>query len=309
MSLLSCLFPTPNDFVNKEKFIILKSFEILFFLVCIIFVHYYRDLILWSEDFLGYIADVNKLAVTAFTCFVIIVEPLFNFHRYFEFKETEKDFYKILEVNFKSITNRSKIREEVLKSLGKICGYFLLFFTICDMRLLMTSLKVTQSQNIYFIFIITSLLMYVKVAHLVYQMLIIKKVLEHLRKIIKSTNKEAECADKLKSRVYDRMLENKLLKITELYGCVQNMTKIFNKIGFTQFIIFQSIKFHLTGDFYWISLVTMHSQIKQIATFGKRLLLLFSIFRCLILLFSFAGFILTKDFNFNHSSAYFGIYK
>lgn len=307
MSLLSCLFPTPCDFSNKEKFLILKFFEILFFLICIIFGHYYSDLILWSNDFLGFIADVYKLLVTAFTTFIIIVEPLFNFHRYFEFWETKNLFHHVLDQNFKNITDSRQIRKEVYNSLLKICICFSIFYAMCDLRLLMISLRVTQSQNMYFIFIITSIFCYMKVAHLVYQMLIIKKFLEHLRKIIKSIQEEDKCAKILKSYVYDKIVENNFLKIIKLYECIQEMTKKFNQIGFTQFIIFQSIKFYLTGDFYWVSLVTMHTQIKQIATFGKVLMFDYHIQKG-VKLFSFACDIIAENSNFNHSSKYFGIY-
>ena len=66
------------------------------------------------------------------------------------------------------------------------------------------------------------------------------------------------------------MLERKFLMLIEIYEYVQGMIFIFNKSAIAQLTIFLGIKFYLMGDFYWIALITMHEQIKLIATYGKQ---------------------------------------
>lgn len=269
MSLFSIIFPTRKDFLNKEKFLILKFFQISCFFVFIIFVIHYNDKILWNSDLLGKIADFHKLFITAIACFVVIVDPLFNFNQYIKLNESENLFFEILEANFKNITDKQKIHKKIIFKFKKIILCFLLFYIICDTRLLTISLRVLQTRNIYFLSMSTTVFLYMKVAHLVFQMLTINTFLENLHKVIKSMQEELDCAEKLKSRIYDKIVENKYLKIIELYACIEKITVTFNQIGFTQFLIFQSLKFYMTSDFFWICLVTMHSRIKLKATFGE----------------------------------------
>lgn len=269
MSFVSLVFPTEKDYLNKEKFIIVKSFQILGFLTMITSMWYYRDDILWGGDKLGKVADIYKLSVSFCACFLVTIEPLLNFNNYCKLNNEEKKFYKLFQENFRDFGDQKKIRKEILLKLSKICISFVLFYSFCDSRVLIISLRTYQSRNIHFLFTFASIFLFTKIAQVVYQLITIETFLSYLNKILSPIQEELKQADRLKSSVYDRILEEKFLKVFKLYECIQSMTGIFNKSAHEQFVIFQSLKFYLTGDFYWISLVTMHSQIKTIATYGK----------------------------------------
>lgn len=269
MPLLSIFAPSPWSFENKEKFKIYKIFQILSLCIIMFMVFYYRNKILYTNDLLGKIADLYKLSITTLICFIIVIEPLINFKFYQKMDKIKNLFYKKIEVNFINLTSATKIKEKIRQEFIKLCIFFWVFFILSELGFCYISMRTFQSRNTYFVFLGTTIFLYVKVGYIVYDLICFKVFLSEARIIAVYLKDEFECSEKLNSYVYDKILEQKFLMLIEIYNCIQQMILIFNKSAIAQLTLFLGIKFYLMGDFYWIALITMHEQIKLIATYGE----------------------------------------
>lgn len=271
MPLSSIFAPSPTSFKNKEKFIIYKIAQILSLSMIMFLVFYYRNKILYKNDILGQVADLYKLTITIVVCFIVIIEPMINFKFYKEMNQMKNMFYKRIDKNFINLTNASKIKKMILNELTKISIFFWILFVLSELGFFYISMRTFQSRNIYFVFLSTTILLYVKVGYIVYDLISFKVFLSETRSIAVFLKDEFDCSEKLKSYVYDKMLEEKFLMLIEIYQGIQGMINVFNSSAIAQLTIFLGIKFYLMGDFYWIALISMHEQIKLIATYGERM--------------------------------------
>lgn len=270
MPLSSIFAPSPSNFVNKEKFIIYKVFHVLSLCMAMFLVFYYRNKLLYTNDLLGKVADLYKLIVTVVICFIVVIEPMVNFSFYQEMTKIKQKFYKKIEENFTNLTSAAKIKKKISKEFIKLCIFFWVLFILSEIGVFYISMRTYQSRNIYFVFLSTTIILYAKVGYIVYDLLSFKIFLNEAKIIANSFKDGFECSERLKSFVYDNMLEEKFLMLIEIYEHVQEMILIFNKSATAQLTIFLGMKFYLMGDFYWIALITMHEQIKLIATYGKK---------------------------------------
>lgn len=269
MPVATIFTPNHSSLKNREKFIIFKIFHILLFSVEILFVTYYRNDILYCDDFIGTIADYYKLIITFVTCSAIIVEPLINLRRYKEIEKIKISFNQILDTEFSNLASSAIIKKKILDELLKVCIFFTFFFMVCEFKYFTVAMQSTQARNIYFVFTLSSILMYCKVAFIFHDLIIFKYYIQEIRKICLDTLKNFECSEKLKSYHYDKILLNKFQNVVKLYQHLQKMICIFNESAYGLLAIFLGMKLYLMGDFYWIALVTMHTQIKMLMTYSK----------------------------------------
>lgn len=146
---------------------------------------------------------------------------------------------------------------------------FLILFVVCEAKHFSRSMFIEQTRNIYLASLIITILLYTKVWFIVYDLLIIEEFLVILTKAVKLINNEIENSERINSRVYNRMIQKKYVIIVRMYKLVQRMVNIFNDMGITQLATLLAIKSYLMGDFYWISLVTMHNRIPMRVTYSK----------------------------------------
>lgn len=274
----SIFIPNQASFENKGKFLISKVFHILILVFSTILVFYYRKYIVYTSDFLGQIADYYKCVITLITTTAAIFDPLINFKHYKEMEKVKKEFFENIESLSKSSFTKVHVKNEIKRECVNVGKLFWIFFFLCEIGFFFTSMRTPQSKNIYFLFLITTIILYVKVGYIIYDLISFKIFLRELRNIARKIREDFECSEKLKSHAYDEIVAKNFLNLIEIYKNIQKMIEIFNKAAISQFTIFLSMKFYLMGDFYWIALITMHEQIKLIATYGKIIIIIINLF-------------------------------
>lgn len=259
--------PTENQ--GKLSFILwrlIQTFIYIGYTICFIV---NRDKIVYRDDLWGRTADYYKSIISFTSAFVIVVEPIFNYRGYKTFYEKLKLFNSLLSENFENLADVKKIQKEILKKLRKIIVTFVAIYAICESNHFYRSMNIEQTRNIYLSFLIITIVLYTKVWFIVHHLLIIDECLVILIKAMKFINHEIENNDRMDSKVYNQMTHDKYLAVIKLYKLVQKMVGIFNDVGFSQLVILLAIKLYLMGDFYWISLVTMHNRIRMAVTYSK----------------------------------------
>lgn len=269
MPLESIFTVNPKNFKNKEKFMIFKIFQIIFLTLAVILLYYYQNYILYTNDFLGKVADVYKFIITIVSIIIIIMEPLINFENYRNMEKIKKLFYKNLCDFSKDSNCKVKIERKIKREFNQIALFFCFFFALSELGYFYISMRTLQSRNIYFIFLTTTIVLYIKVAYIIIELISYKYFLKEVNEIAISLSENFECSDKLKSFIYDRIVLERFLLTIRIYKNIHEMIEVFNKSSITLLTFFLCIKFYLMGDFYWIALITMHQQIKMIASYGK----------------------------------------
>ncbi|CAG9802010.1 unnamed protein product [Chironomus riparius] len=271
--------PTENQ--GKLSFILWRCIQTFIYIGYMIFFFINRDKIVYRDDLWGKTADYYKSMISFTSAFVIVVEPMFNYHNYKAFQERLKSFHKLLNEKIENLADVKKIQNEIMRKLRNIIVSFMVIYILCEINNFYRSMKIEQTRNIYFCFFIITILLYSKVWFIVHRLLIINECLVILIKAMQFINQELANNDKLDSKVYNKMIHDKYLAVINLYKLVQKMVGIFNDLGFPQLVILLAIKLYLMGDFYWISLVTMHNRIRMavtytllVASFPKILILL-----------------------------------
>lgn len=269
MKFLAILGYQPTENQGKLSFIAWKLIQTSIYIGYIIFFIINRDQIVYRDDLWGRTADYYKAFISFSSAFVIILEPMFNYRGYKAFYEKLKLFNSLLSDNFENLVDVRKIQKGILKKLRKIIVSFVIIYAFCEANHFYRSMNIEQTRNIYLTFFIITIILYTKVWFIVHHLLIIDECLVILIKAMKFINQEIENNDRMNSKVYNKMTHDKYLAVIKLYKLVQKMVGIFNDVGFPQLVILLAIKLYLMGDFYWISLVTMHNRIRMAVTYGK----------------------------------------
>ena len=269
MKFLKILGYEPTDKQGKLSFTLWRLIQTSIYIGYMIFFLINRDKIVYRDDLWGKTADYYKSMISFTSAFVIVVEPMFNYHNYKAFQERLKFFHILLNEKFENLADVKKIQNEIMRKLRNIIVSFVVFYIQCEMNHFYRSMNIEQTRNIYLSFFIITIVLYAKVWFIVHRLLIINECLVILIKAMKFINEELANNDKLDSKVFNKMIHDKYLAVIKLYKLVQKMVGIFNDLGFPQLVILLAIKLYLMGDFYWISLVTMHNRIRMAVTYSK----------------------------------------
>lgn len=228
------------------------------------------DKILYNDDMLGQTADSYKSIISFVSGFVVIIEPIFNFDRYKDFKRNMRKFEALTAENLKNVYSMKDTRRKILRKLTKIFMMFVVIAILCETHHGVRAMFVDQTRNIYLTTMVITIILYNKVWFIVYHMLVIEEYLVIIKNTMKIISQDLVDNSRLQSVAYDKIIHSKYLTVIKMYKQVQRLVGIFNSLGAAQLTVFLAIKLFLTGDFYWIALVTMHNRINMNVTFGMR---------------------------------------
>lgn len=259
-----------QPFFKRLNFFVAKIIQILILISGVTFFYVYRDFILYSEDGFGRFADNYRLFVSVIVTFIIIFESFLRYNDYDAILKFCKLYESILKVNFKhqfdiSVTYRRLQRNF---KVGSIC--FLLFCIVCELKYLELSVDKSQTRLFYFAFLMPTILFDIKAFQLVFFISLFSSYLKILRELVRDLNLEVLSNQRIKSNIYDSIIRKKLNKIISMHYIVVQMIDNFNSsMGLSQLGIMLAFKFYLYGDFYWISFVIFHRQIKLRLAYGE----------------------------------------
>ena len=269
MKFLTFLGYQPTENQGKLSFTLWRLIQAFIYIGYTIFFIVNRDKIVYKDDLWGKTADYYKSFISFISAFIIIVEPIFNYHNYKTFQEQIKLFAALLNEHFGNLIYVEEMQKKIVHKLRKIILVFVIIYAACESNNFYRSMFIEQTRNIYLTFLIITIILYAKVCFIVHCLLIIEECLVILIKAMKFINKELENNERMNSKVYDKIIHEKYSAVIKLYNLVQKMVAIFNDIGVPQLVILLAIKLYLMGDFYWISLVTMHNRIRMTVSYGK----------------------------------------
>lgn len=259
-----------QPFFKKRKFFVAKIIQILILISGLTLFYVYRDFILYSKDGFGRFADNYRLFVSVLVIFMIIFESLFRYNDYDAILKFCRLYENILKANFKhqfdiSVTYRRLQRNFKVGSI-----FFLLFYIVCEFKYLELSFDKSQTRLFYLAFLMPTVLFGIKAFQLVFFISLFSSYLKILRKLMRNLNLEVISNQRIKSNIYDSIIRKKLSKIISMHYFVVKMIDNFNSsMGLSQLGIMLAFKFYLYGDFYWISFVIFHRQIKLRLAYGE----------------------------------------
>ncbi|KAG5684555.1 hypothetical protein PVAND_013780 [Polypedilum vanderplanki] len=267
MTLTKALGSQPNLNQSKFEFLIWKFIQIFSLLLFIIFFIFKRKEILYVGDIGGSFADHYMSFISFTTSLIMITEPVLNYQLYIEFQKFTKLFLDNLDESFPNYFKRKEINQEISLKIGKIVIGYIIAFIICELKRFFHSMFAEQARNFAIVFLFVTILIQIKVWHIVYQMLIIEKFLLIIQKLMKQINHNIYENLEFNLVTYNKAIRRRYKKVIELYKIMQHLVELLNKIGIPQLTIFLTIKLFLMGEFYWIALVTMHEQIQMNVTY------------------------------------------
>lgn len=257
----------PTVSQSKFNFFLWKLLQVSTYVGYTVFLISNKDKILYSDDLLGRVADTYKSCISSASGLVIVIEPFFNYRNYKNFQELTEKFAELLKThgNFEAIlVGNKKIKHKLML----IVVGFLISSLLFESHHFIRAIQIEQARNIYLTTLISIIIMFTKFWFIARHLLTIEECLVIVKKSMILINQEVDNNSKINSKVYDKIVHKNYTNVIRMYKTVQKMVKTVNALGISQLTIFLAFKLYLTGDFYWIALVTMHNKIKMAVTYG-----------------------------------------
>lgn len=259
-----------QPFFKKYIFFTCKVLQIILLCVGICQFVIHRDSILYNEDKFGNTADRYKFYVTVFILVTIIFESLLGYKSYDKILKLCLSFEESLKTSFKHQVDISLIYRKIQRKVNFGVLGFILLYVICEAEFLYRSIIFERSRLFYIVFLIPTFIFDLKALQLIFYMTLFESYLKVLRQLVYDLNQDVANNQKLKSKAYDAIIRRKFRKIIGMHSKVLKMVDNFNSsLAISQLSILITIKFYLIGDFYWVSFVFLHRQIRPRAVFGE----------------------------------------
>jgi hypothetical protein len=258
-------------FDSRKKFFALKFVQVIVLFVGILLFYNHRDEILYGKDNFGQFADRYRFCVSVFILVVMVLEPLLRYQNYENIFKLLESFKNVLGTKFKYQIDVSNYFDKLNRKLKFGVFLFLVTYFACEFAYFIHSLYGdSQSFLFYFSFLVPTILFDIKSFQLVFYMMLFRSQLDILTSLMENLNEEIADNQRLKSKVYDKIIRKKFHQIISMHQQVVEIIDNFNSsIGFSQLGIVLVLKFYLKGDFYWISFVFLHKRINNQSVFGE----------------------------------------
>jgi 7tm Chemosensory receptor len=253
---------------NMKKFFALRALQTVALTWVVLKLYLNRDNILYQKDFLGSLADVNKLLVAVFVSFIILLEPVIRFRDYQKIEILSEKFCASLKT-FRHEIDGDMVFSQMRRNLTVGIAVYVVIFVISECLWISTSLNTSQSQMFYLAFILPVILHQLKtLQHVVFLMFIGAK-LKILKFLVREVNQDVTINQDLKSEALNEIIRNKYQKVFCMYeNVLESIQKLNSSIGISQLVMLTGCTFYLIGDFYWLAFVTLHKKIELKSTFS-----------------------------------------